>query len=139
MLQKPVQQQQSTAGETMQPRRALVWRSILSTAVLALGALVGATPAHAADTSCPVGTSCFWLQQNYEGLKKVRGNISVGTWQFLTVEEGVIFNSVKNRFTDRAVWTKRGAQDPTCTPAGGERPTAPGFTQFYVGTSGSHC
>lgn len=122
----------------MKSRRTNVWRSALMVAVLALGTLVATTPASAADPSCPEGTSCFWWQQHYQGPKKVRGNIYEGNWVLLTLE-GIIFNSVKNRFTDRAVWTKRGSQDPTCTPAGGERPTAPGFTQFYVGARGSHC
>jgi hypothetical protein len=121
-------------------RHITVWRSALMVAAIALGTLVGAAPANASDSSCPVaGTSCFWLQQNYQGPKEVRGNSTEGTWILITFEEVAIFNSVKNRFTDRAVWTKRGAQDPTCTPAGGERPTAPGFTQFYVGARGSHC
>jgi hypothetical protein len=108
-------------------------------AALALGMFLGTAPASASDSSCNVGTSCFWLQQNYQGPKKVTGNINEGIWVFLAVEEGVIFNSVKNRFTDRAVWTRRGAQVPTCTPAGGERPTAPGFTQVFVGAPGSRC
>ncbi len=123
----------------MKSKRTIVWRSAFMAAALALGTLVGATPAGATDSSCAAYTSCFWLQQNFEGLKKVGGNSSEGTWVFVVVEEGVIFNSVKNRFTDRAVWTKRGAQEPTCTPAGGDRPIAPGFTQVYVGYASSHC
>jgi hypothetical protein len=120
-------------------RRTTVWRSALMVAALALGTLVGTAPANASDSSCPVsGTVCFWQQQNYQGRKEVRGNIYEGTWVLLTVEL-IRFNSVKNRFTDRVVWTKMDAQNRTCTPAGGERPTAPGFIEFYVGARGSRC
>jgi hypothetical protein len=111
--------------------------SIPLTIVLALGALVGAAPASA-DDSCPDGNSCFWTLQNFQGTKQVAGNQWEGQWVW--VDPGHRnHHSVKNRFTNRAVWTAKPNQQAYCTPAGGKRETAPEFTVVLVGGAGSHC
>lgn len=120
----------------MQPKQLARLGAALLTAALILGGLIGTTPANA-DSTCPGGNSCFWPLQNFEGNKQVRGNSPEGVW--VLINRGQAFHSVKNRYTNRAVWTAKPNQNLHCTPSGGNSPTAPEFTYYFVAGVGSHC
>jgi hypothetical protein len=120
----------------MKPRQFTGFGSALLAVALTLGGLVGATPATA-DSTCPDGLSCFWPLQNFEGNKVPKGNSPEGVW--VLVNGGQAYHSAKNRYTNRAVWTAKPNQNLHCTPSGGNSPTAPEFTYYFVGGVGSHC
>jgi hypothetical protein len=70
--------------------------------------------------------------------------MAYGNWvegQFRSVDNEVqTYRSIKNKFTNRAVWTFIPGQSASCIPAGQQRPAAlPPFTWFVVGAAGSTC
>lgn len=113
----------------MKPKLLTRLGPALLAAVFTLGGLVGATPASA-DTTCPDGNSYFWPRQDFGGNKQVRGNSPAGVW--VLINGGQAYHSVKNRYTNRAVWTAKPNQNLLCTPAGGNNAAAPEFTYYLV-------
>ncbi|HWM03920.1 MAG TPA: hypothetical protein VNP92_16415 [Actinophytocola sp.] len=106
--------------------------------LFAAAAVVAAASPAAADASCPSGNSCFWTLQQFDGSKQTAGNMWAGQWVWVDAGHRN-YHSLKNRFTDRAVWSAKPNQTAYCTPAGGERPTAPEYTVILVGGQNSHC
>lgn len=104
---------------------------------LAVGALIAPGSARA-DTTCPDFNVCFWTLQHYQGTKMVYGNKAAGGWLFVDAS-GRNYNSLKNRFSNRAVLTAIVGQAATCTPAGGIRATPPPFNVFQILPAGSTC
>jgi hypothetical protein len=111
---------------------------LLTAGIFTAAALVAAGTPAAADTGCATGNACFWPLQNYGGNKQIAGNAWEGQWVWVDAEHRN-YHSLKNRFTNRAVLSAKPNQTVHCTPAGGERPTAPEFTVILVGGAGSHC
>ncbi|SRR6266545_5087418 len=74
---------------------------ILVTLLVAVGLATGAGVAQADDSSCPDGNSCFWTGDSYGGAKRLIGAEWYGRgWQPFDNTKG----SVKNRFTNKAIW-----------------------------------
>lgn len=120
-------------------KRRVQLSRLLAIGIVVTGALVTSPSTAAADDStCPDGNSCFWTLQHYQGTKQVAGNAWEGQWVWVDAGHRN-YHSLKNRFTQRAVWSAKPNQTAYCTPAGGERPTAPEFTVIFVGSAGSHC
>lgn len=110
----------------------------LAVLLLAAAALLASPMAAQADPSCPAGTACFWQNRDFQGLKRVAGNDAEGVWRLLNIE-GVNFQSLKNHFDRRAIWTRHNNGTATCTNPGIHRNNAPVFNQVYVGGVGSRC
>jgi hypothetical protein len=110
--------------------------SVLVAVALTIGGLVGAAPASA-DTTCPAGNVCFWPQLNFVGAKQIRGNSPEQIW--LKINGAQVYRSLKNDFTNRAVWTSTPGVNLLCTSAGHNSAVAPDFTEYFVGPMGSTC
>ena len=90
------------------------------------------------DSTCPYGNVCFWRQPNYQGTKQVYGAIwAPGPWP--VDANWNPYQSVKNRFTGRAVLIINGSTTVGCIRAGDHASFTPTFTRFYIGASGSTC
>ncbi len=112
--------------------------SYVAALLLAAAALFTSPSAAQADPSCSGGTACFWQNRDFQGLKRVVGNEWEGRWLLLNIE-GVNFQSLKNQFDRRAIWTRHNFGAGTCTNPGIQRNNAPIFNEVYVGGVGTRC
>jgi hypothetical protein len=91
------------------------------------------------STFCPNVYVCFWPLQGFGGNRQDWGAGASQDWTWANGSNDQKYHSLKNRFTNRVVWTAKPLQEIHCTPPNGERKTAPEFSVFCIGPQGSTC
>ncbi|HEX8067230.1 MAG TPA: peptidase inhibitor family I36 protein [Thermoleophilaceae bacterium] len=106
--------------------------------VLAVVAIaVGGTGQASADSYCPDGWVCFWSNTQYEGTKWGYGaSWADGSWHWFSNGKW----SMKNRFTNRAVYYYNGLSELKCRNPNDEDVNVQGGAQgFYITVPDKRC